>query len=264
MVRFNYDWDWSRAERGFQRAIELDLDYPNAHHWYADYLSAIGRHDQAVTESSVLVGSIHSRPSSTHGLDGVTISRVSTTLRSSSIAGRWNSTPRSRRRTSCWDRPTSNKDARRRLLPSCSKPSISGAAVLFMSRRWRTLWPALEGGPTLSGNCGGWWSFQRDSTYRLSRSRSCMQAWAMPRRPSNGWKKGSMGAPPTWCGSKKIHVSTLSAPIPDSNKSPVRAPSIPVTPIMKLKRRCVAQRRLRPRPRRLTDRRSGQSRSTTR
>jgi len=51
MVRFNYDWDWSRAERGFQRAIELDSDYPNAHHWYADYLSAIGRHDQAITES---------------------------------------------------------------------------------------------------------------------------------------------------------------------------------------------------------------------
>jgi tetratricopeptide (TPR) repeat protein len=51
MVRFNYDWDWSRAERGFQRAIELDSDYPNAHHWYADYLSAIGRHDQAIAES---------------------------------------------------------------------------------------------------------------------------------------------------------------------------------------------------------------------
>jgi TolB-like protein/DNA-binding winged helix-turn-helix (wHTH) protein len=51
MVRFNYDWDWARAEQGFQRAIELDSDYPNAHHWYADYLSAIGRHDQAITES---------------------------------------------------------------------------------------------------------------------------------------------------------------------------------------------------------------------
>jgi TolB-like protein/DNA-binding winged helix-turn-helix (wHTH) protein/Tfp pilus assembly protein PilF len=50
-VRFNYDWDWSEAERSFQRAIELDSDYANAHHWYADYLSAIGRHDQAVTES---------------------------------------------------------------------------------------------------------------------------------------------------------------------------------------------------------------------
>ena len=50
-VRFNYDWDWSGAERGFQRAIELDPDYPNAHHWYADYLSAIGRHEQAIAES---------------------------------------------------------------------------------------------------------------------------------------------------------------------------------------------------------------------
>lgn len=50
-VRFNYDWSWSEAERGFQRAIDLDPDYPNAHHWYADYLSAIGRHEQAIAES---------------------------------------------------------------------------------------------------------------------------------------------------------------------------------------------------------------------
>jgi TolB-like protein/DNA-binding winged helix-turn-helix (wHTH) protein/Flp pilus assembly protein TadD len=51
-VRFNYDWNWSEAERGFHRAIDLDPDYPNAHHWYADYLSAIGRHEQAITESA--------------------------------------------------------------------------------------------------------------------------------------------------------------------------------------------------------------------
>ena len=50
-VRFNYDWNWSEAERGFQRAIAVDPDYPNAHHWYADYLSAIGRHEQAIAES---------------------------------------------------------------------------------------------------------------------------------------------------------------------------------------------------------------------
>jgi tetratricopeptide (TPR) repeat protein len=50
-VRFNYDWNWSEAERGFQRAIAVDGDYPNAHHWYADYLSAIGRHEQAIAES---------------------------------------------------------------------------------------------------------------------------------------------------------------------------------------------------------------------
>jgi tetratricopeptide (TPR) repeat protein len=47
----NYDWDWSAAEREFQKAIELNPNYANAHHWYADYLSAVGRHEQAVTES---------------------------------------------------------------------------------------------------------------------------------------------------------------------------------------------------------------------
>jgi len=47
----NYDWDWSAAEREFRKAIELNPNYANAHHWYADYLSAVGRHDQAVIES---------------------------------------------------------------------------------------------------------------------------------------------------------------------------------------------------------------------
>ena len=50
-VRFNHDWNWSEAERGFRRAIALDADYSNAHHWYADYLSAVGRHEEAIAES---------------------------------------------------------------------------------------------------------------------------------------------------------------------------------------------------------------------
>jgi TolB-like protein/DNA-binding winged helix-turn-helix (wHTH) protein/Tfp pilus assembly protein PilF len=50
-ANMNYDWDWSAAEREFQKAIELNPNYANAHHWYADYLSAVGRHEQAVTES---------------------------------------------------------------------------------------------------------------------------------------------------------------------------------------------------------------------
>jgi TolB-like protein/DNA-binding winged helix-turn-helix (wHTH) protein len=44
------DWDWSGAERELLRAIELNPNYPNAHHWYAEYLSAMGRHDEAVAE----------------------------------------------------------------------------------------------------------------------------------------------------------------------------------------------------------------------
>jgi TolB-like protein/DNA-binding winged helix-turn-helix (wHTH) protein/Tfp pilus assembly protein PilF len=47
----NYDWDWSAAEREFRKAIELNPNYANAHHWYADYLSAVGRHEQAIAES---------------------------------------------------------------------------------------------------------------------------------------------------------------------------------------------------------------------
>ena len=47
----NYDWDWSTAELEFHKAIELNPNYANAHHWYADYLSAVGRQEEAVAES---------------------------------------------------------------------------------------------------------------------------------------------------------------------------------------------------------------------
>jgi TolB-like protein/DNA-binding winged helix-turn-helix (wHTH) protein/tetratricopeptide (TPR) repeat protein len=47
----NYDFDWKAAEESFQRAIALNPNYANAHHWYADLLSAMGRHEQAMAES---------------------------------------------------------------------------------------------------------------------------------------------------------------------------------------------------------------------
>jgi TolB-like protein/DNA-binding winged helix-turn-helix (wHTH) protein/tetratricopeptide (TPR) repeat protein len=47
----NYDFDWKAAQDGFQRAIALNPNYATAHHWYADFLSAMGRHEQAITES---------------------------------------------------------------------------------------------------------------------------------------------------------------------------------------------------------------------
>ncbi len=43
-----FDWDWTAAESGFKRAIELDPSYLTAHHWYADYLTARGRHKEAL------------------------------------------------------------------------------------------------------------------------------------------------------------------------------------------------------------------------
>ena len=45
-----HDWDWPEAERRFRRAIELDPNYPTAHHWYAYYLAAMGRLDEALAE----------------------------------------------------------------------------------------------------------------------------------------------------------------------------------------------------------------------
>jgi tetratricopeptide (TPR) repeat protein len=45
-----YDWNWKGAEKEFRRAIELNPNYATAHHWYAMYLSALGRHDEALAE----------------------------------------------------------------------------------------------------------------------------------------------------------------------------------------------------------------------
>ncbi|HZI62878.1 MAG TPA: protein kinase, partial [Pyrinomonadaceae bacterium] len=47
----NYDWNWSRAEREFRRALELKPGDPVAHHWYGFlYLASMGRLDQAIDE----------------------------------------------------------------------------------------------------------------------------------------------------------------------------------------------------------------------
>ncbi|MGH2619502.1 MAG: tetratricopeptide repeat protein, partial [Anaerolineales bacterium] len=43
-----YEWDWAGAEREFQRSIELDPNYPTAHHWYGICLAATGRTGQAI------------------------------------------------------------------------------------------------------------------------------------------------------------------------------------------------------------------------
>ena len=45
-----YDWDWEAAEREFNRAIELNPDYPTAHQWYGEYLISMGRFDEAKAE----------------------------------------------------------------------------------------------------------------------------------------------------------------------------------------------------------------------
>lgn len=46
-VHFWFDWNWSEAEREFQRAIELNPNYAAAHFRYAAYLSAMQRFTEA-------------------------------------------------------------------------------------------------------------------------------------------------------------------------------------------------------------------------
>ena len=45
-----FDWDWQGAEREFKRAIELNPDDANAHHWYGYYLLVMGRPTAALAE----------------------------------------------------------------------------------------------------------------------------------------------------------------------------------------------------------------------
>ncbi len=45
-----YDWDFGLAEREYQRAIELNPNYATAHHWYGEFLSFMGKHDEAIRQ----------------------------------------------------------------------------------------------------------------------------------------------------------------------------------------------------------------------
>ncbi|MGH9943777.1 MAG: tetratricopeptide repeat protein, partial [Pyrinomonadaceae bacterium] len=45
-----FDWDWAGAEREYQRAIALNPNYATARHWYAHFLTAMGRQPEALAE----------------------------------------------------------------------------------------------------------------------------------------------------------------------------------------------------------------------
>ena len=50
LIRFQYDWDWQGAEQELQTALDINPSYAPAHHFYADYLKAMGRFDEAIAE----------------------------------------------------------------------------------------------------------------------------------------------------------------------------------------------------------------------
>jgi tetratricopeptide (TPR) repeat protein len=49
-VLATYDWDFTKAEKEYLRAIELDPDYAIAHQWYGACLEVMGRRSEAIAE----------------------------------------------------------------------------------------------------------------------------------------------------------------------------------------------------------------------
>ena len=49
-IRMSFNKDSAGAEKEFQQAIELNPNYPTAHHWYALLLGNLGRFDEAKRE----------------------------------------------------------------------------------------------------------------------------------------------------------------------------------------------------------------------
>jgi TolB-like protein/Tfp pilus assembly protein PilF len=52
LIKFQFNWDWTGAEDEFGEAIRLNPSYAPAHHFFADYLKAMGRFDEALREIS--------------------------------------------------------------------------------------------------------------------------------------------------------------------------------------------------------------------
>lgn len=48
---FRGDWKWQEAEKEFKQAISLNDNYASAHQWYANFLAARGRVDEAIRET---------------------------------------------------------------------------------------------------------------------------------------------------------------------------------------------------------------------
>jgi TolB-like protein/class 3 adenylate cyclase/Tfp pilus assembly protein PilF len=50
LIKFQYDWDWKGAEEEFKESISTNFNYAPAHHFFADYLKAMGRFEEALAE----------------------------------------------------------------------------------------------------------------------------------------------------------------------------------------------------------------------
>lgn len=49
-VRFYQDWDFVGAEQEFKKTLDLNPNYSTGHQWYGEFLSVLGRHEEAFHE----------------------------------------------------------------------------------------------------------------------------------------------------------------------------------------------------------------------
>ncbi|MEM7313278.1 MAG: tetratricopeptide repeat protein, partial [Planctomycetota bacterium] len=49
-VKFYYEWDWKGAEKGYQRAIELNPNHATTRQWYAELLYFSQRFDESIAQ----------------------------------------------------------------------------------------------------------------------------------------------------------------------------------------------------------------------
>jgi len=50
IIKTRCDWDWIAARKAFERAIEINPDYPTAHQWYGNYFDSLGKFEDALRE----------------------------------------------------------------------------------------------------------------------------------------------------------------------------------------------------------------------
>jgi TolB-like protein/tetratricopeptide (TPR) repeat protein len=72
VILTEHDWDWSEAEKDYRRAIELDPNFAYAHKLYAEFLTYVGRFEEAVGEARVAIR-LDPRSVVTHSMLGIAL-----------------------------------------------------------------------------------------------------------------------------------------------------------------------------------------------
>jgi len=53
LANFDYFWDWEAAEAEYKKGLELSPNYATGHQWYSEFLTMMGRFDEAKNEVKI-------------------------------------------------------------------------------------------------------------------------------------------------------------------------------------------------------------------